>query len=366
MNKETVDLIVAGVQLATLIAVIIYVWKTWQLAIATKNLADITKDMSAATQESAKATLKSAKVAEDTLQELRESRDQESAPYVMVYFEIPTGRSVIYLVVKNVGKTTANDIKFSFIPRLQSGTKGVNIDNIWLIKNGLASLAPGEERRTFFDSTIGLFKSPDTPLQYTVNISYFGGLRKEARTYKQVLDLKALEGLLYTSEKGLSDLVKQVEKLVSEQSKTNRIADEIADSLKSGIWIRNQDFIIRDLKPQWNDWQFHILAKLKEFRLLWASTKESDEEINPASSGIQAKCLLMSEQILAATSNSPDNISNDILQELINIAAKLSQLGSMPFYPDGGESILEFEKLGDSIITIIEAIDSGLGFNADS
>lgn len=219
--RETVDLIVAGVQVVTLLAILLYVWKTWQMAAATKALAETTKDMSAATQKSAEATLRSANAAEATVEELRETRDQESAPYVTVYFEVPTGRSLVYLVVKNVGRTTANDIKFNFDPPLQSHTKAVKMENIWLIKNGLTSLAPNEERRTFFDSTIGLFNNPSTPLRYTATVTYFGGTRKEERTYNQVLDLNALKGLLYTHESNLDDLVKQFEKLVSEQSRTN-------------------------------------------------------------------------------------------------------------------------------------------------
>ena len=74
MKKETVDLIVAGVQVVTLLAILLYVWKTWQMAAATKALAETTKDMNAATQKSAEATLRSAKAAEDTVEEFRETK----------------------------------------------------------------------------------------------------------------------------------------------------------------------------------------------------------------------------------------------------------------------------------------------------
>ncbi|RJS85980.1 hypothetical protein CW713_00895 [Methanophagales archaeon] len=60
MGKEIVDIILAIVQIGTLIALIIYVIKTWQMASASK---------------------KSTEISEEILKEMKESRDQEIAPY---------------------------------------------------------------------------------------------------------------------------------------------------------------------------------------------------------------------------------------------------------------------------------------------
>ena len=82
MSKATMDLIVGAVQVATLIAVIVYVYKTWELATATKGLATTTQDMASATRHAAG-------IAEKTLGEMQEMRDQETAPYVIAYFDAP-------------------------------------------------------------------------------------------------------------------------------------------------------------------------------------------------------------------------------------------------------------------------------------
>lgn len=141
---------------------------------------------------------------------------------------------------------------------------------------------------------------------------------------------------------------------------------QIANSIQNGLWIKNQDFIIKNPKPQRDAWNFDIRAKLREFQFVWTSLKDSVEEINPNSSGAKARFLLISEQILATASTSPNDISNDILSELISISGALSQLGRMQFYIDGGESVSEFEKSGDSIVTRIEAVRKNLESNAKS
>ncbi|MDO9044815.1 MAG: hypothetical protein Q7U35_05845 [Methanobacteriaceae archaeon] len=58
MAKDLIDIILVGVQIATLIALITYVKKTWDMAVSTE---------------------KSAKVSEKTLDEIKETRDQEVA-----------------------------------------------------------------------------------------------------------------------------------------------------------------------------------------------------------------------------------------------------------------------------------------------
>jgi hypothetical protein len=90
MAKDSIDIILAIVQIATLIALIIYVIKTWQMASATN---------------------KYAKTSENTLQEMKDSRDQEIAPYVIAYFDVPYGQKFIFLIIKNIGLSVAKNVK---------------------------------------------------------------------------------------------------------------------------------------------------------------------------------------------------------------------------------------------------------------
>jgi len=89
------------VDILTLFAVILYVYKTWHIASATKESAK-------ATEKSAKATEESADISRQVLKEMKEAREQETAPYIFV--DIIVEKQDIYLFVKNVGKSIANNI----------------------------------------------------------------------------------------------------------------------------------------------------------------------------------------------------------------------------------------------------------------
>jgi hypothetical protein len=86
------------IQIPTLIALIVYVIKTWEMATATR---------------------KAAEAAQSTLLEMREARDQETAPYVIAYFDVPNDTRSLDLVIKNIGKSMATNVTVSFDPQLK-------------------------------------------------------------------------------------------------------------------------------------------------------------------------------------------------------------------------------------------------------
>src|SRR5687768_16207104 len=86
------------VQLGTLLALIVYVWKTWQMATATAA---------------------SAKAASDTVAEMRSARLDISAPRIVVYFSSPDSH-LANIVIENAGSSTAADVQLTFDPPLQS------------------------------------------------------------------------------------------------------------------------------------------------------------------------------------------------------------------------------------------------------
>jgi hypothetical protein len=352
-NRDIVDLLVAGIQAATLLAIFWYVIKTSQLARDTKRLADVTKDMADTNRMSAEASLKSANAAEETVKELIAARDQDIAPYVVAYFDAPYGKSIIHLVIKNIGKTVAHNVKLTFNPSLHSTTQGIELNTLAVITDGIGSLPPGHEIRTVFDSTISLFGNKNAPLIYKANISYFGGIQTGERGYELTLDLQVLKGLMFTHEKNVDDLVKQVEKLVSHWSGTNERLDDLLTGVREGLWLRNQEFIIRNVDSDKDTWTAHAISKLKQFRLFWLSNKQTQEFIPP--SRIQSKCMFIAEQVSAIASNSPQSTPVEISESLDNIAAKLSELGHKSLYI-GRESTNEFEESGDSIIESIEVV----------
>jgi hypothetical protein len=345
------------VQSVSLVFLIIYVRKTAQMAEATSKSVEMTQEMVSTARLSAEATIRSAKAAEDSVQELRETRERESVPYVVAYFDASLETFLIYLVIKNIGKTFANKVKLDFEPPIQNSTEGINISEIPIIKDGIGSIPPGYEIRTLFDSALSYFGKDGLPLSYKVRISYSGGLRDHLRSYDQMLDLGAFKDLSDIHQRGFNDLVKQVEDLAKNQAETNKSLHNLVRSIEKGIWLRNQDFIVRDGGLQNNSWPFQVLAKLNEFRDIWMSMRESEENINLPSSGIQAKCLLIKEQVLALFANRPVDTSKGIIAELRIIAAKIAELGRMRFYIDGGRSEEKFTSFAEGIIDKIADVE---------
>ena len=113
------------IQGATLIVVIIYTIYTARMTSAARA---------------------SVEAANNTIKEMKEAREQENAPYIVVYFDIPQNKPLIYLIIKNVGKSIATDVKFTFTPSLSSNVFK-NINDTPLIKNGISSLPPNYELR---------------------------------------------------------------------------------------------------------------------------------------------------------------------------------------------------------------------------
>jgi hypothetical protein len=192
--KQIIDIVLPVVQILSLIALVIYVIKTSQVASATRL---------------------SAAAASATLDELKASRDQETAPYVVVFFEVSPRTQIVYIVVKNIGKSIANNVRMDFHPPLKSSQDQIQFDELEIIRTGISSMPPNYEVRTVFDSLISYFGKSELPLLYTVRVSYAGGIQSVERVSQQTLDLRALKGIMVTSEKGLDDVARSLEKFAS-------------------------------------------------------------------------------------------------------------------------------------------------------
>ena len=192
MSKEAIDSVLAITQILSLIALVVYVVKTWQIA--------------SAIREAARASAM-------TLGEMKQSRDQESAPYVVTYFEIPTGEHVIYFVIKNIGRSVATNVRIALEPKLINHS-GEDFSKLPLLKNGIPSMPPNYEIRTFFDTSIAAYGEDSTvPLTYKATVRFFGGIEAAERKTEQVLDLSFNKGLSWISRKGLHEVATEIERI---------------------------------------------------------------------------------------------------------------------------------------------------------
>ena len=325
-----------GIQTLTLIALIVYVIKTWHIASATKE---------------------SAKVSQDMLEEMKIARDNESAPNIVVYFDMPAGNWLIYLIVKNIGKSVANNVKLEFEPKLKT-SRGENINDIPLIKNGISSIPPSHEIKTIFDTTIDYINNDELPLNYSAKISYSGGIHDEVRLSEQILDLSVYKGLSFIDKKGMHELVKEIESIGKNNKKISSFLEKIYTNLSKGIWIKNPDFIIEILQSEPDAWKSIILAKFKEFKELWSSVYDADQSklINNFNTDLKIRGGIITKQILTIVSKSPSNVSSETVTKIIDVAIYLSKLEQAQFYIERGVPIDNFDETGNEIEKLINEI----------
>lgn len=323
MAKDWIDFILAGVQIFTLIALVIYVKKTWDMADST----------------------------EKSVNEMKEARDQESAPYVLVYFDFCDHE--MYLVVENAGKGLAKDVSFDFEPSLVN-SRGTKISELSLLKDGIGSIPPKYQIRHFFDMSFSYFEK-NLPIKYKVKTSYYGGLKDEKRTSEHILDVGFYKMVSFLDKKGLNELAKTVDDLNKNNKKIADNLDEIREILDGGISIKNNEILITNLEMKTDLWFNVTESTLIQFKHLWNSIYGKKRElINPFISDLQNRAKFLSSEILVIASKHPNTVSGEIIDNLINISSRLLSLGEHEFYADGGLSVSNFDSSGDEIIKLID------------
>ena len=183
MTLEEFSIIIQGI---TLIALIFYAAKTSEMASATRE---------------------SARISELTLQEMRDARDQEIAPYVIAYFDVNVSENHIEFVVENNGKSMATDIQIEFDPPFQAPpTSSGAPTNEELMKRlmpggKIPSLPPNHEIRTFISSFSeygqGMRFKDGLPGKYKISVTYHGGISEKPRKAEYISDIGMYEGVAF-------------------------------------------------------------------------------------------------------------------------------------------------------------------------
>jgi len=283
------------VQILSLIFLALYVWKTWQMASSTRE---------------------SAQTSEKMIKEMRDARDQESAPYVVPYINI--NDHIIFFGIKNIGKSVAINIKINITPEIKSSVFGDKIKDTSFIKNGLSSLPPGHELATMLDVSHIYLNRSDFPMSYLVKISYEGGLNKERRDYEQVLDLSVYKDIIPNEGFKLNDLAKSLEDISKSDKKISEELEKLENTITKGFWIRNPDTSVLYSQLDYSSWKLAAASKLKELKTVMERITINNNQNNNCyfSNDIKNRIDLIIGQIMVIASNSPIDVDPIICGDL--------------------------------------------------
>lgn len=380
-NKDIFDYILFLVQLLGVFGLFLYVYKTWEIASANKKSAEMSQKAIEISQEtielsrqsmefSQKEAQKSFELSQAVLEEMREARIQEILPHIVVYFDMPYGDSwIMFLIVKNTGKTAARNIEIVFNPPLQSGF-GNEIHNfdISLIKNGISSLAPNQEIRTPFDAITNYFDSRlakrlngKLPTKYEITISYSSLFEEKRAITNQIIDFSMFKDLSVLQEKGKKDLIKAVETISESSKQMERSLESLSQNIMEGIWLKNSDYLNSDLSSSPEIWKFYMLSKLSEFKIIWEFiyAGKYNKPVRFHTENLKSRISIISSQFVIINSKCPPTVSNELKHFLITISVKLNELSEWQFYDDSdngfNEAGNEISKLTDTAIEKIES-----------
>lgn len=138
-----------------------------------------------------------------------EAREEENAPYVLVYFNCEDSSKFTSLIIKNIGTMPAKNIKIKFNPPIQS-TYQEYLDKFSAITNGIPSLAPNQKIGTLLDFYPSYYEAK-LPMTYKVTLTYSSGNKNKQHEDTQFADVSMYEGRMYVTEKGIPDLVKNTQ-----------------------------------------------------------------------------------------------------------------------------------------------------------
>jgi hypothetical protein len=200
------------IQTLTLIALIAYVWKTWEMADATR---------------------KAAEAAASSVEEMRRGRREASDPRVAVYFASPSS-SLSEIVIENFGETTATNVTFDFVPPLQSSENHAFGVQFFATPK---TLPPRSRLQHAFDTWPEYFDAK-LPKKYEVRVRYQRLGEDVVREELHVLDAAAFEHYATWHVLGIHELASRFKQYAE---RTERLFQQAQDHGK--VVARRADLI---------------------------------------------------------------------------------------------------------------------------
>lgn len=126
------------------------------------------------------------------LREVRQTRRDQTQPYVIVYMDgSEAGSEFVELVIRNTGVTAAYDVRVRFEPALMRDPRHLQHGEEARVRvpASFPVLVPGQEWRTFWDTTMARHGS-ELPTRYEAAVTFEerSGKRVASHAFQYVLD----------------------------------------------------------------------------------------------------------------------------------------------------------------------------------
>lgn len=145
------------------------------------------------------------------VREARRLREEQQRPFVVIDFEVGRGY-LVFLVVSNLGTSLARGVHFSIDPPLESAVPSVALDKMKMLREGISTLAPGKQIRTFFDMGFKRGKA-ELPMTHTARVQYTDETGRRHFDETIDLDLDLYMHLSEITQQGVHDVHKRLEEI---------------------------------------------------------------------------------------------------------------------------------------------------------
>lgn len=152
------------------------------------------------------------------LSQARELREEQAQPYVVVDLMLSdVSNRHINLVVENIGRTLARNVRLTFDPPLNSSKLKDELDlsRTALMRHGIPTLPPGKRVQALFDEVDGRAKA-QLPMEYKVKVDFRDSRNRSDHALEYILDLTHIYGLANIREYGVHDAAKALTKVATE------------------------------------------------------------------------------------------------------------------------------------------------------
>lgn len=148
-------------------------------------------------------------------------RNSEFRAYVLVYADADIRTSITHLVIHNVGRTHATDVRIDFDPTLEGPDEGLADLAIW---KGIPVLPPGRSESVFWGMGFELAGEGSTyNLTYDVRVSYNSPAVQKSRIIERsVVDLSVFKDVHRVTPRPLQRIEEPLSKIQETLSRIER------------------------------------------------------------------------------------------------------------------------------------------------